>query len=401
MLQNPPLNIPKSNMPKIHLFITVFLTDTPITPDGYYGKSISPSQNKVDQFLTTIHSMQKLQFSSQDIYISFGPEYEWAKEQVMNFVTSCFPFAILRGERLESFSSWQSASMLIPKDVELVLLNSNHDHAFIPTSVDSFEQFAREVLGFGKRFIGEITHWPEFFGQRGNTWSSGAVGANKACISVTSHAVGTCLISREFFQEWWKVDFTNGKKIVRPDNPFGPWVQFEPCTRIVPREEFFRHLDGYGHARVKAPIASPLRACCSLDNKSVVHRDWTRGRFLLGGNLSDLPITPVKGSTNPFSGNLELILLSSAFRVNFLGIYNLVKGRNFLITLVNLTLLPLLLINPYFNMKLFNLILPLPEGNIRLYNLRVLIAERYAKFQITHAFLPPTLKGLVARIIGK
>ena len=53
---------------KIHLIFSVYLTDLTIKGKNYYVVG-SPSQNKVEQFLSSIHSIYDLGLATQDFYI--------------------------------------------------------------------------------------------------------------------------------------------------------------------------------------------------------------------------------------------------------------------------------------------------------------------------------------------
>lgn len=269
--------------------------------------------------------MAKLYFITQDIYISYASEYAWAEDIVNEFIVLNFPSARIYDKRLETFDEWREAAERISLSTDLVLLQTNHDHVFVAENEKEFEKFSQDLLGFGDRFIGEITHWPESIGQLRHNWIHAREGSQKYFTSIVNNTVGTCLIPLNFFREWWQEDFTEGNRIVRPDNPFGPWVKFNNCLRVIPRTEFFRHLDGYGHARVKAPIAAPLRGCCTLKDSKIEHVSWERGHFFPINRGFDLPILPHK--------------------------------------------------------RTLNLFLPLPEGNEFLYKKRVRFADMYKKIQ--------------------
>jgi hypothetical protein len=125
------------------------------------------------------------------------------------------------------------------------------------------------------------------------------------------------------FKEWWQSDFTNGKKFVRPDNPFGPSVSFISAPVYIPNREFFRHLDGYGHVGIKSKSASSLAPCCVMKGSEIIHKTWTSGFLYKGETLADLPITPFSNVLNDFRQNRELILLATSYKTNLRNIRGL------------------------------------------------------------------------------
>lgn len=385
--------------PNTHLLVSVYLTDVAITPPNFYRGQHSATVSKVDQFISTLHSMRNLQFATQDIYISYAPEYAWAENIVGNFLTLNFPNARLFEKRLETFDEWRLAAERISLNTELVLLQTNHDHVFVPENDTEFQKFSSDLLGFGDRFIGEITHWPESIGQPRLDWSVSNAASRKYFTSIVNNTVGTCLLPINFFRQWWKVDFTEGKRIVRPDNPFGPWVKFENCIRIVPHTEFFRHLDGYGHARVKAPVSAPLRGCCKVQGSKIEHIPWRRGNFFPTNKGFELPKLPEDGSYKKQREIFNLLLLSAAYRVNVISILRLLADQSRTSRVMSTLLLPSLLTNFHFLAKVINLCLPLPEGNVFFYKVRVHFAVTYKAVQKKWPSLPGSLRELLGFFI--
>ena len=90
--------------PKVHLLLSVLLTNQ--TPHGvnlYGARAIS---DKVDQLMSTLHSVSKLKLSSQSFYVSFGEEYLWAQDIVNKKIKQEFgPRFPLLGWYGESFCS--------------------------------------------------------------------------------------------------------------------------------------------------------------------------------------------------------------------------------------------------------------------------------------------------------
>lgn len=375
--------------PKVHLLLSVLLTNQ--TPHGinFYGtRAIS---NKVDQLMSTLHSISKLKLSSQAFYVSFGEEYLWAQDIVNKQIRKVFPNSSISNSRLDSFASWKAASELIPEDADVVLLNANHDHAFLPESIEVFEQFVKDIQVFGTRYVGAVTHWPEEVSRPGLKWARSENGRDGIFQTSTNSTIGTCLVSRILFCEWWENDFTNGMKIVRPDNPFGPSVKFALCPLLIPATELFRHLDGYFHVKITSPSAQALRPCCTVSNGRILHLDWARGYFSLKATGVEIPFIPsdaLRGQSRPL---LELSLLASSHRINLKTLQRLItKDQSHEWSRI-LFFLIMLLTNRHFLKKI-----PISIWGLA----RVLLANWYRRLQARHSFLPPTLRDL-ARVVAR
>lgn len=383
---------------RIHLLMSVFLTDVSLTPPDFYGKKKSPSQNKINQFLSTIHSLEILKFSSADIFFDLSSEYEYGRSIIEREIVRRIPNAKVHTSRLETYADWKNTSDAISEDSDLILLKTNHDHVFLPQQTSSFFNFLAILRSFGHDIYGEVTHWPESIATpRSGKWHFDSQYNYRYLVSECEQASGTCVVSTKFFKSWWKSDFTDGKRIVRPDNPFGPSVKFEAVKRIVPSEEFFRHLDGYGHAKVRAPIAAPLRACCSLVNDSVEHVPWIRGNFLIKKEFSELPIPPIFSGENPISTLLNQVLLVSAYKVILKNIYHVARSHEYRGKIFSLFTIPLVFLNHHFLQKLINIFLPIAAGNYPLYRLRLFYVTCYQKLRLHYPRLPSSLRGIFLR----
>jgi hypothetical protein len=336
--------------PQTHLLVSVFLTDKSLgTP---YGRHISPTQSKADQFLSAVHSISNLPLATQDFYIAYHDQYLWVKSFISKAIIDFFPNARIYDYSLETFSAWQDAAARVPKESKQILLKANHDHVYVRESSREFEEFVMELQTFGDRYVGEITHWPEIIGSN-NVVAKKMPSRNlQSFQSTTKAALGTSIISKALFLEWWTKDFTGGKMIIRPDNPFGPSVAFPSCVLVVPKTELFRHLDGYGHSGVHAPSAAPLRACCQLINGEVIHNDWVYGNFLFSRKNKDIPKLPVIGERKTIASYLQLILLASAHNFNEKNLRVLLESYAFPFKSARKISFFILLTNPYFLAKM-------------------------------------------------
>jgi len=338
--------------PKLHLLVSVYLTDETLPGALSYGKRVSPTQDKVNQFLSMIDSISRINFSSQVFYVKFDDIYSEHRDVVYERIKVLFPTARIAEERLDSFQFWKNTATEMPEETELILLATNHDHVFVGESVQHFNCFLRDLGDLGPRVIGGITHWSEMVGWNDlrpiNSSREGAFNFFRQ----TTWTIGTCVVSKQLFQEWWAEDFTQGKKIIRPDNPFGPSVSFTSAPMLIPSREFFRHLDGYGHARVKSPFAGPVRACCSLKEGEVRHQEWRRGNYFVGIHKPDLPFLPIVGKSNNFRRYCNLVFLASAHTLNFRNLWELLNPKNGGVTFFKFPLFILLGSNRYFLSKI-------------------------------------------------
>jgi len=314
--------------PKLHLLVSVFLTDKSLPNALSYGKKESLTQDKVNQFLCMIDSIKEIHFSSQNFYLAFDGSYSQVAHLVGERILTIFPSASVVNGRLDTFPAWKSAAMQTPEETDFILLKTNHDHAFVDESVDEFNSFLLDLHSLGPRSIGGITHWPEMVGENNLDIVRSRSGNSFNFLKETTWTLGTCVVSKQLFEEWWREDFTFGKRIIRPDNPFGPSIYFLPAPLMIPSREFFRHLDGYGHAKVRSPYARPVRPCCVIEDGQVVHRNWKRGNYFVGKHQPDLPLLPLIDQANSICKYLNLVSLASAHTLNFKNIWRLLNPKN-------------------------------------------------------------------------
>lgn len=272
----------------LHLLLTGYLTNQAISPPSFYRLS-SFIDNPLDQFLTTLCSLKIIPFNSADFYIDFDDDYKEYRPIIEKIIRRDFGYcrSQIHEGRLDTFIKWQLASKSLPDTADNVLLMSNLDHAFVHDSIEDFIEYLNAFQKSGHETIGSITHWQEYITEK----KARAFRLSKKSLfykGTTSQPIGTCLVNSSFFRSWWEEDFTRGMRIVRPDNPFGPSVIFShPRDHLIPKTEFFRHLDGYGHIGILSPYSAPLRACCKLTEGIVIHRDWERN--ISEGIKGDLP----------------------------------------------------------------------------------------------------------------
>ena len=310
---------------KIHAIFSTFLTDLALP-----GKSVTaPARvnvSKIDQFISSLHSIKNFEFASASFFIKYDDNYLPNKAILESFIQIHFPYASIEEDRLEFYDDWKFAASQISSEIDLIFLQTNHDHAYVANSVDYFRDFALDVYMNGDRSIGKITHWPEDIARYGLKSQVSFATGQTVFGSLADMCVGTALVSSDLFKEWWEEDFTGGKRIIRPDNPFEPVVTFVPAKTLLPPFELFRHLDGYSHVGISSPSAKPLRPCCSIQNHLITHQDWVHTSFALNEFNGDLPYFAYPIPSLKPQVNRELFLLASAYRINLLNLYRLLPA---------------------------------------------------------------------------
>jgi hypothetical protein len=349
------MKVVSANIPKIHLLISVYLTDERLHAPSLYNDQVSKTQNRVEQFLSTIYSLKSISFNSAEIHYEVSTEYYNWISTIDDQIRTHIPNAKVYSKRLEYFNDWQEISQRIPKDTEVILLKTNHDHVFLHDDPSLFYKFIRDMNISGQNCLGEISHWPEAIG---NSWSGKWVRINSQndyyMVAETQNTIGTCLVNQDFFKSWWMTDFTGGARIVRPDNPFGPSVNFSPVKKMIPNCEFFRHMDGYGHVKIYAPVASPIRSNLCIVKDSFRIYEWTKGDFFLSKKKYDLPPEPKLNAINSQRIFINLALLATSYKVSFRNLWHLSQAFEFKSSkYLRVGLLFVCLTNKYFLLKLF------------------------------------------------
>lgn len=329
-----PIHVEDTLYVQVHLLMSVYLTNKSLTSNKKTPTD-STYSSRLNQFLSTVHSMSRLNTASQDFYILIDDEFANEKNVVLSWLRTIFPQARIYNFRLQSFLEWKEAARRIPETSQMVFLQTNFDHPYIATKPEALDEFCEQLIKLGERVIGEITHWPEALANLAISW--GGLQSNlqdsKIFIGKCKQTIGTCLVTKTLFHEWWEKDFTNNSIIIRPDNPFGPNVTFHEAVYAVPKIELFRHMDGYGHVYIASPWAQGFRPCCKVIDQTVRHAEWIYGTFdtsLASESVSiDLPNVPNSYQTNlsqSYERFFNLVLVASAHRIN-LRVINELKSH--------------------------------------------------------------------------
>jgi hypothetical protein len=245
----------------LHLLLTVLVTEKRLKI--HPGLDIIPGRNRVDLFLASLSSLSELPIHSADLFIELDEttqEYEsLIREKIREFPFRCR----VHDYRLQNFKQWQTASAHLPES-SLLLLLTYDDHALLPDTLDEFMWLKHQVQDAYLKFpydtiVGQLSHFPETIACS-SVMNSMRITRLDSGFSLVPLAIpiGAILIPADKFSSWWEADFTNGAKIVGPENPFGASVTLSSGYSIGPRRELFRHLDGYSHVNIKSPFYAPV-----------------------------------------------------------------------------------------------------------------------------------------------
>lgn len=312
---------------KVHLIYTCIITNKALNKES--ARDYEHNNIRLEQFLSSLHSMNCLSISSANFYLEIDDEFSKHIQLIESQIKMNFKFYTLVWKRLELFQDWVDAKNEIPSETQLILLQSNFDHIYTLPSPIPFFQFCDSVIKAGPRSVGEITHWPEAISEFSRPWcfSQNIQSSDETLIRNTNLCVGTILVTHDLFCEWWDKDFTEGARIVRPDNPFGPSVRFPNANLVVPFIELFRHLDGYSHVGVKSKWAQALDPCCTIKDKKIRHNAYEREGFLqIKDNFINSNVLP--DMEEKIDGLfLNRIVTAGAHRIDFSLLFKVGSGR--------------------------------------------------------------------------
>jgi len=229
---------------------------------------------RLEIFLTSLRSWSKLGLTHPYFFIELDDDFVEYKDLVATEIELNFTEAVIEWKRLLYFEDWSKISTILEEqNLDLITLMCNDDHAYVHTDSKPFLDFSMEVLELSERndgrSVGDLTQLPgpirilslysTFNPNKGDTKRSFKV--------TTMH--GSCLVTPKLFREWWTSDFTEGKRIPRPDNPFGPSVKFSPANVLIPSVEILRHMDGIGDGTKITRKYNVLRPSCRIQKNEV------------------------------------------------------------------------------------------------------------------------------------
>jgi hypothetical protein len=269
------------------LLVSVFITNKSLNPVGDLGFTRTGSQvERLEIFLSALRSWSKLQPQNPYFFIELDSDFMKYRDLVTSEIEFNFSQPVIEWKRLLYYKDWFEISKdLARQNVDLITLITNDDHAYVHLDAQPFKDFSNEVTSLsqinGGRVLGDLTHFPGAI-RTLSLYSN--FHSNKGEVS-RSHLVqtihGCCLVTPKFFAEWWAFDFTDGKRIPRPDNPFGPNVEFAPTIVLTPSVEILRHMDGYGEGSRISRKYNVLRPSCRIlvdaDSQNLALHPWEYG----------------------------------------------------------------------------------------------------------------------------
>lgn len=265
-----------NSKPNLHFFCSVFLTSTGLGNFSYdLGNVFNSSDDffRLSRFLTALNSYKDIPWKSVTIFFDTEERWKIYSDSIKVSILSIFPEAKIFTNRLSSRIEWENATKSF-NDREVIFLQTNDDHAFVAQSADEFFEIVNRIEKNDEAPLGSVTHFPEILGvyQRElikNIFRKRPIHRYIDAIGT----IGTVLVRSDFLKSWWTPGrIPDNVKIVRPDNPFGPSVEFSKVKIFVPKMELVRHMDGYSHANLRYPV-SPLRNLLVFDpNESLGFR---------------------------------------------------------------------------------------------------------------------------------
>ena len=284
---------------KTHLIFSTLVTEK--RRFHHKGTQRFSNRDRVSIFLSTLESFKFLPIDTADFYLEFDETTSWASSVIIEIIRG-LPFTInLNHKRLANYEDWLHST----KSIDLIqsqslLLLTYDDHIFLKSSTDELKrlnmrrfQIAKD-LG-KKNILVHLSHYPETHGLIMLAKASRSLLKieNDFLIPVVI-PIGTIIISPEDYVDWFKMDFTDGKKFVAPENPFGKSIILNEAQYLIPRTEIFRHLDAYNHVRLDGwpyQVLDSIVKSSELNSFPVKKRVKWKYQFTIRQPITDLNTT--------------------------------------------------------------------------------------------------------------
>lgn len=297
----------------IHLLINVLIT--PVGLNKFKIDKVKGDSDtfRIDRFLTACSTLKETHWETVQVYLSLDPSWKHLEPQIHLALLKLFPNAQLLGERLESRSAWERATLNYSSD-DIVLLQANDDHALVCQDPNYFDSFIQNFLSDNTLLIAGITHFPEM--QAIVKGVDSFTNGDKRLVGEIHYAIGTQLVKASFFKSWWDLGKIKEETVIfRPDNPFGESVVFPSIEILIPQIELFRHMDGYGHIGMHRPLG-PVRNLGVLEDFLSTGFElprwnvakWPNKVLSLSGSGCDLhQVLTIKDKSNSLRVNVALL----------------------------------------------------------------------------------------------
>lgn len=239
----------------MHLLMTCLVTNR--RRDG----SESPN-DRMGYLLRTLSSLARTPIASASFFIEFGSDVEFDGRDLHDACRKITKNYTLEMKRLESFSEWRDETQrVLATKPSTVLLLTYEDHEYVQEDSHELELLEKSIIKEAHlrpdlKPIAVLSHFPEIHIQC-DYWQ--ALGfhdkAGPFALIPLNTPIGCLVAPPEILAGWFEIDFTQGKKIVSTENYFGPSVLDGKIISLVPRQELFRHIDGYGHVGLQQNFA--------------------------------------------------------------------------------------------------------------------------------------------------
>jgi hypothetical protein len=239
----------------------------------HYPGSISSDakQDRLYKFFTTLNSIKNLNVNNSSFYLKIDDDFQFAIPRIKDFIKENFENSKLEFDRIDTFDGWKKVFEQVTEDQILWL--TYDDHAYVPIDNLEFNRL-RQVLYRADELLpqsiifGDLSHFPEKIS--GFEYFKALKTMHKIddyLLIPNEKPLGVVIVNTKKLQNNWKFDFTNGNKIVSPENPFGPSFVAKGGLGIIPRNELFRHLDGYNHISLSSPFEAILMPDSNVNEK--------------------------------------------------------------------------------------------------------------------------------------
>jgi len=217
-------------------------------------------------FAEVINSLQVIPFQSASLFIEFDESTQSDKSWIYDLLKT-FENARISEYRLTSFQDWKRESdRILHSDSfkpDLIFLLNYEDHIFMQPTALQFQEYAEALLIVDRSsklpVIGLLSHFPESINRLQVARSLRLLRiSNYGNLVPCPNPIGAVLVSPSVFSDWWKTDFTNGKRFVSLENPFGDSLLDPKLYALLPNFELLRHMDGYEHVGINHEMCPPI-----------------------------------------------------------------------------------------------------------------------------------------------
>jgi hypothetical protein len=242
-------------MEKLNLVMTSLITEKRLK---VHSETVGlQTRKRIDLFLSSLKSLENLPIEKAEFYLEFDESTNIYKNLIHSEIQKFSFKSEINSFRFEKYSHWKEHSDSVENNSELILLLTYDDHIFIDENNDEINFLSSNLRKIETHLeqptYAAISHFPETHGLITFAKAMGKYHViNSIPVVPCVIPIGAVIISPESYKKWWVNDFTEGKKIVSPENPFGPSVMDKNAWQIFPRNEIFRHLDGYSHVRINS-----------------------------------------------------------------------------------------------------------------------------------------------------